>query len=300
LKVLVKLISFKRGKMDKRGQVKTKIIAGIVTVSIIALLIIAGPVSAFFLDLDLDDNSVPQGANAEFMATASFEVGDTLNVSYFILDLSGPVSISCAFMPDGTPITSCNGITIEKVHDPSQGSGYGYGYGGITGNYTYRIILDTTSYPLGTYETELFALTTQGIISFGGDDLTIYKELATLKRCSVRADEGEMEVMGEYFGIDNEFSYYHPQSGNDLGQGHLTGQYRGERFSYKFKTENIIDNAPDMLIIEVIGKYKLQTGPFTNDVSAILYIDKLHNMVNVVSDNFSLDNADIDFITGCD
>jgi len=286
--------------MDKKGSVKPKVIAGIVTASILALLIIAGPVGAFLLDLDLYDDSVPVGANAEFTATATLEIGDNLNVSFFVLDLSGPVSISCTFLPDGTPVTSCSGITINHIQSPNYNYGYGYGYGELLGNYTYEIILDTTSYPLGTYETEFLALTTQGVVSFGGDDLTIYRELSTLQRCSVRADEGEMEVMSEYFGTDNEFSYYHPQSGNDLGQGHLTGQYRGERFSYKFQTENIIDNDPDMLVIEVMGKYKLQTGPFTNDVTAILYIDKFNNKVDVISTNFMLEDAPIDFIIGCD
>jgi hypothetical protein len=290
--------------MDKKGSVKPKIIAGIVTVSILTLLILAGPVGAFLLDLDLKDNSVPRGTDAEITAVANFEVGDTLDVSFFVIDLSGPVSISCTFLPDGTPVTSCNGITIQRIHDPSQGPGYGYGYGygygQFTGNYTFRIILDTTTYPLGTYETELLALTNQGIFSFEGEDLTIYEEEAELYRCSVRSKEGDMTLMGDYFGTNQDFNYYHPQSGNDLGQGHLTGQYRGERFSYKFKTERVIDNDPDMLVIEVLGKYKIQTGPFTNDVTAILYIDKLHNRVDIISTDFQVDGSDIYFITGCD
>ncbi len=280
---------------SKRGQTKTKIIAGAVTLSILALLILAGPVGAFSLDLDLSDDSVQVGTMTSFIASANIEPGEEITVSYFIVDLDGPVSISCAFMPDGTPITSCNGMTITQIENLD----YGYGYGNPYGNMTYEITLDTLNYPLGIYTTRLVALTSEGPITFQGGDLTIFNEDVKLEKCSVRADDGEFYLFGDFFGINNDFSYYHPQSGFDKGQGSLTSQYRGERFSYRFETEDIISKTPQQVKILVNGKYKVQRGSWVEDVQAVLTIDKSQNMVLLESNEFGLYESTITFLRGC-
>jgi hypothetical protein len=291
----------KKESKNKKGHLKPKILAGVVTVSILALLLVAGPVGAFIMDLDLSDNNVKVGTSVDIIATATFEQGDDFNVSYFVLDLDGPVSISCTFLPDGTPITSCNGITIQQIHAPVYGGGYGYGYGygSFVGNYTFKITLSTLNYPLGTYETNLLALTTQGVMEFQGDDLTIYDEEITLGRCSVRAKDGEMYLLGDFFGTENDFSYYHPHSGNSQGQGFLTAQYRNQRFSYKFQTEDIISKTPNQIEILVKGKYKIQTGPWKEDVEAILTIHKNQNRVTLTSTDFGGYESNINFLVGC-
>lgn len=290
--------------VDKRGSngsVKLKIIAGIVTASIIALLLIAGPVGAFIMDLDLSENLVKLGSSTEIIATATFEQEDDFNVSSFMLDLDGPVSISCLFLPDGTPISSCKGITIQQIHAPSWGGGYGYGYGygRYIGNYTFKITLNTLNYPLGSYETHLLAITTKGMLEFQGEDLTIYDEEIKLERCSVRADDGEMYLLGDFFGDENHFSFYNPQSGNSHGQGSLTAQDENQRFSYKFKTENIISKTPSKIQVLVKGKYKIQTGPWFEDVEALLTIDKTQNIVTLESVDFGVYESSISFLVDC-
>ena len=87
------------------------------------------------------------------------------------------------FDVDGNKISGCDDMTITPITTPSDnekgygygygyenyeeygygydynfGYGYGYGYGGSALNFKYKIILDTTDYETGDYESQLKAL----------------------------------------------------------------------------------------------------------------------------------------------
>jgi hypothetical protein len=176
------------GENKMKNNIKTKSIAGILTVMVIALLIIAGPVQGFSLGLSLDDNYVDKGEEVVFTAEIDIASGENLPVDYLVLRLSGPENVDCRFNVDGSIISGCKGITIVANNNANYGYGYGYGYNqgnhyfgygygygyGVSGSkLSYTITLDTSNYNTGIYNTELEAKIGSEFFTKTGDDLRI-------------------------------------------------------------------------------------------------------------------------------
>lgn len=161
---------------------KSKYIAGIISIALIALLVVAGPAQAFMLSLDVD-----AGENSNFhlgddvSLTAKLHIEDSGNDAYLpvknlSLEIDGPGSNDylCYFDINGNAISECDNISISLVNGSVSGGygygygyfenhsydfGYGYGYGYSNGigetELVYKIVIDTDSYHLGSYHVTL-------------------------------------------------------------------------------------------------------------------------------------------------
>src|SRR3989338_814488 len=62
-------------------------ISSLITVSVIILLIVAGPAQAFILQLSIPDKDVTKGENITFIASTTIEDQEVLNISNFIVGI---------------------------------------------------------------------------------------------------------------------------------------------------------------------------------------------------------------------
>jgi hypothetical protein len=133
----------------------SKIISALVMISVIAILILAGPAQALILNLNIQDNEAGQGQTITFTGTIQVDSGEYPDIDKLNLRLEGPMNVLCQFDVNGTIISGCTGLTIQKISSPT----YNYGYGGFdSGTLKYKFTLNTTSYSLGTYQTFLDVL----------------------------------------------------------------------------------------------------------------------------------------------
>src|SRR3989344_277941 len=269
----------------------------LITIIVIAVLIISGPVNAFILGLTIDNTEVSSGDIIKIKINAHVEEGYNLDVDRFLLDLSGPVSISCLFNVNGTLESSCNGITI-KVLNISEGFGYGYGYGYGESLYEYEISLDTTNYPTGKYSTQIVSFADGDIFSSNGPDINIKSNGDVLQSCSVRAEGGTLKIGEMNFKDKGRISFYIPKKGASKGKGSLVAQNDRIRASYKFDTNGVLENTKQRARFTALGEIKIQReDPIQED--AIVTIDKIKNKISVLGDSINATNMDITFIRGC-
>jgi hypothetical protein len=137
-----------------------KAIAGVLTLSILALLLIAGPVSAFLVNITGFSISNPiQGEKISTNATITINSNERINLNNITLYLDNLPA--CTFQVNDLE-TNCPGINIKLVSGLNLGYGYGYGYGysygyrnGYTGTFLYNITLDTTNSTIGNHTIQL-------------------------------------------------------------------------------------------------------------------------------------------------
>ncbi|MCH7851066.1 MAG: hypothetical protein IH845_05475, partial [Nanoarchaeota archaeon] len=172
------------------------IIASLISVSILTLLLLAGPVQAFILDLSVDNTILNKGDSVTFTATLEFENLDKfLPIKNLTLIMDGPERTECVFDISGTVLSGCEGMTINLTdgsyfqgegdrfgysygygYDFGYGYGYGYGDGSVGGVLEYEIILDTENYSIGTYNTSLEAIIGDETFSKEGSQVEIFAE----------------------------------------------------------------------------------------------------------------------------
>lgn len=273
-------------------KINPKLIAVGLTSVVVLLLILAGPVQAFVLGLSVDDTQILVGDSLIFLAQANLEVGESAEVNAFVLDLSGPVSISCTFFPNATKITSCIGMNIEKIED------YNYGYNYNLEDLYYNITLNTENYPTGLYQTELVAIKEDEVIHIQGPEITVSDKEVFLEKCSVRSNNGEMVLLGDNFGENNKMNFNIPKATAVKGSGSLTAQYEGTRFSYSYDIKDILSSDKGVSTILVNGEYKVQRGDKVVE-EATIYLNKNEKSVNIIGSDFSVNYMDVNFIEGC-
>lgn len=163
-----------------------KIAAG-VTLMIVAMLVMMGPASALTLGLNSFSNSAPvKGELVTTTASLNVQANERVDLQEMeLLMESSAGNRLCRFEPDGSPISGCDGITLELISDTTQyGTGYGYkyidgnetyGWGNNTGYsngvLTYKITVDTSAFTPATYsvflrtsvEAHLFRSATQSL-----------------------------------------------------------------------------------------------------------------------------------------
>jgi hypothetical protein len=165
----------------KRSSRFSRISCVLISCFIITILVLSSPAKASGMSLNIDDTSVTKGQEVNF--SASIKVLDTDNIQKFVLNLHNTKTgedILCNFNEDGSIISGCDDMTIEKMQtlnslSSSYGYGYGYGYGNEE-TLSYHIVLDTTDYDAGDYDTKLSAFVGDAVVSENGDVLTIKKK----------------------------------------------------------------------------------------------------------------------------
>jgi hypothetical protein len=100
-----------------------------ITVGIVLMLILSGPVSAVSVTISGLSGSQSYG-------TQTFNVDITIDgddkfvpITNLSLDITGARTQTCVFSLDGTPISGDDGVTITQISAPSWSGGVGVGYG---------------------------------------------------------------------------------------------------------------------------------------------------------------------------
>jgi hypothetical protein len=289
--------------MKKRN---TKIISVILTLTILAGLLISAPAQAFILGLSISDKNVEKGKIIDLSLSAQAVPEDSEIVS-LSLNLSGTQSLLglveefCNFKADGTIISGCKGIIIDKKDNIGYGYGYihGYGYGYGENVLEYNIHLNTTEYYAGTYKTVLVVKTTNNnMYNKTGEDITIIGNVTAMKACSIRAKQGEAIVQKEEFGTNNKINFYIPNIRARSGQGYILGQKDRTTYSYKFIVAKVLENDKTHAVIAVSGKYKIGIGKQITEKSIVVF-DKKNNQLDIMGKNLNVEYMDVSFKDSC-
>jgi|SRR3989338_6931006 len=272
-------------------------ISSLITVSVIILLIVAGPAQAFILQLSIPDKDVTKGENITFIASTTIEDQEVLNISHFIFELNGPKTTICKFSPQGKVIEGCEGITIEQIS--SIGYGYGYGYVFSNGVLSYNITLNTSNYSVGIYKTLFLMFFDNQNFTQKGDKIIIRGKVDPDGSCSVRGNNGDITVNGTAFDKNNKINFYIPLNELSKGTGSLTSQTRRSRLSYDFKVGEILENNNNRLKVIVNGQYKInRTKPIKEE--AVIMVNKKNKTIDIIGDNLKINDMNLTFFVGCE
>ncbi|MCG2718771.1 MAG: hypothetical protein L6408_08065, partial [Nanoarchaeota archaeon] len=120
--------------MNKKGM-KKKVISLVLTLGIITMLILSGPVSAVQVQITNFTSTTPnESSTVSFLVQVDIEAGERIPVQNLTLTLTNAAGLSnynCTFDTAGTTLTTCSGISINVLNalNYSTGTNYGYGYG---------------------------------------------------------------------------------------------------------------------------------------------------------------------------
>jgi hypothetical protein len=190
----------------KEGKVKTKIISGILTLTVLGLLLLSGPVNAFQIILNnFDSNGYDRGSYVSTIAQVKITSDERINPELMTFNLTIGGVTRCSFYADGTEIAGCNdkNITIELLNNsqsyeygygyqPDYEYGYGYNYGDEAygygygdygyyqgynnGNFVYNITFDTSRLSIGNNSIRLETSLGSGHTYRSGEETLEVKE----------------------------------------------------------------------------------------------------------------------------
>jgi hypothetical protein len=300
-------------------RLNSKIIAVIVTISVIAILFYTGPAQAIKLGLEIPKSNILVGSSINMMPTIEIEPNELPLIDYIILEINGHTDIQCKFLPNGTAISGCDDIKIQKLESDFGSNfgygygyrfvdsyGYGYGYGFSPGFLKYNITVNRNDLIVGNYSTKMVVVVGDKSFEFLGDMISILKRLPPQKldnRCSIRAFDGNFNVDNKDFSNNRLKFYLSPRDSHTIdGTGSISGQKDRDRFTYRFKIANVIDNNATNLILNISGVYRIgRDGELKNvKESAILNFDRVNNKIAINGEKITIKIMSINFIEGCD
>jgi len=162
----------------KEGKIKTKILSGIITLSVLGLLLLSGPINAFQIILGNFEGNYNKGEYISTIAQIKITSDERINPALMNFNITVNDQVVCSFDYKGTNISGCNdrNISIELLDSSTSyelgygyqsnldyGYGYNYGYeaygygygeygysqGYSDGNFTYNITFDTSKLNVG-------------------------------------------------------------------------------------------------------------------------------------------------------
>ena len=282
--------------MEKKGFTKPQLIAGILTLTIISLLIFLGPAQAFIVNMNISDTLVLIGDAINFIISANTEEGDNISSAILFLNITGPQNASCSFTTNGTPVPSCPGFSIIKMEGSDDPFGYGYGY--LTGNFKYNVTIDSGILVPGRYTAQFSALVNDELVKSQAVDFDIVSTSLEIEGCSVRGEDGNLSVNNTAFGKKNKLNFNIPKKNAAKGKGSLTSQDKGGRISYKFNVEDTVEFDDRLIIADVSGRFRNRDRETTNE-NARITIDKQTNKIDIEGDSFTLEDMDARIIKNC-
>lgn len=156
-----------------------KITAGILTIFILGMLIIAGGAQALMLNLEINgEDKVESGKTITFNAKVGLENEELPeSLSFVISENEGSFQKTCTFDINGKmksgSADECFGINIKKI-SPEELNDINYGYGyGYKGELVYEITLHTQKIVPGSFLTELVAYSSTDEIVVKGPSFTV-------------------------------------------------------------------------------------------------------------------------------
>jgi len=169
---------------------KKNLVSISLTLAIVFLLILSGPVKALTFSLTaFTDNNVLKGAKTSAVATININSNERVSLNPVALFLNGVEE--CSFNAYNAQVVSgCSGILIEVLENNSATFGYGYGYaygspygygynqGYTNGLFKYNITLDTSSFSAGDYTMQLFVnVSDYSVYSSDTQTLTVVEDI---------------------------------------------------------------------------------------------------------------------------
>ncbi len=281
--------------MEKRGVIKSHIIAGILTITVISLLIIIGPAQAFIVNMTIPNPIVLIGDAVSFIISASTEEGDNILSALFFLNITGPQNASCRFNVNGTPVSSCPGFSIVKLEGSDDIFGYGYGY--LTGNFKYNVTIDSGTLVPGRYNAEFIAHFDNST-ERSSAEFNVVNNSLEIEGCSIRGEDGKLLVNNTAFGKKNKLNFNIPKKNAAKGKGSFTSQDKGERISYKFNILDTTEFDDRLITADISGRFRNQDKETTNEEARII-VDKLANKISIIGDSFTLEDMDARIIKKC-
>lgn len=281
-------------------ETKKRIIAGLITLTIISIFVITGSAQAFIAELNIDNENFNRGDIGTFSAMINLGNNEVSDIQEILLSIKGPKEVLCRFNIEGNIINGCEGITIRKVTGSDLGYSYGYGYSYGPMELKYEISLDTNKFDLGVYSTELSFNSNGQNFKIKGKDIRIFEKKSTLKSpCSIRSSSGNIKVNNNIYEDIARLSLYIPIKSSDLGEGYLLGQDKRKRMEYDFNIDYIIESNTDQLIAAVSGKYR--EGRYgSNNENSILTYDIKNSLISIKGENINVENMHIDLRRGCE
>ena len=132
---------------------KKNLVSVILTLAVVGLLILSGPISAVIVNIGVDESDSTYNAADEsvvFTVDVDIEVDERVPVQNLTLVISGAASKTCVFDTAGNNLTACENLDITAInvqgYDNTTLFGYGYGYGHET---TYNTSNQTFGYDYG-------------------------------------------------------------------------------------------------------------------------------------------------------
>jgi len=266
---------------------KTKILSGIITLSVITFLFLTGPARAFNLALTIDNPIPIIGDIITFESSAEIELNEFKDIQNFTLMLNGPQNLTCHFLPNGDIIGQCPGVAIQQI----QSTPYQFGYGFQQGFMRYRITIDSGTLSIGDYQAKLIATTPSEIIQSSKENLTILLDI--LEKCSIRAEGGEATYAQESFTQNNRLSLNSPLNKANDGEGGFTTQKDRTRLSYDFDV-NGAARSGNVIMFNVNGIIKKNPNQKAND-NAIITFNMQTLQLTLNGDNLDINNMDVTF-----
>lgn len=277
-------ITIKRGKMKH-----SKLIAASVSISLIVLLLFAGPVKAFIFDFSINNSFPLLGDIINFVVSSEIEPGEKIDIQKFELMITGPKNVSCEFYPNATLISSCPGIDLENIETTN----YQYGYGFLPGFLKYNIELDTETLLLGDYIAKLTAFTPSGNFETSQQELSMVNLTSQLNQCSVRATNGETIIEGETFDARNKLSLYSSRGNSRNSKGLFTAQDRRDRISYKFIVDEARRTTGDVIYFRVHGELMINRVA-SQEAATIIYNTQTFEL-QIIGDSLNVSDMEVTF-----
>jgi len=275
----------------KRGFLNKKLISLFLTLSILLLVLMLGPVEALILGFSVLDGIISRGEPVKFEISVEIEQGEILDIQKITLLLKGPEDISCEFLPDGTLLTACPGIQITQT----QSSQYQYGYdsqGFLPGFLEYSVSLDSLAIQPGQYQS-YFILSTPDSDVQSPEQLVYIQPPEAVQGCSVRANGGTATLDEETFENRNKLNLYVPSNKALNGKGSFTAQ-NGNRVSYTYQVNNAVQSDENTITFQVSGELRKHLNVYNED--ATITLNKATNKMNVNGGTLDIENMDISFM----
>ena len=282
-----------------------KILSVLTTITILLLLIMAGPAQAFTLWLISSDQFVRSGQKTNFFVSAKIESNEKMPITKFSFVLDGSEKISCEFSPNGTIISGCKGMTIKQISDTQMVgygycNGYGYGYNDCftNGTLSFNITANTKNYKTGIYSTKFITfLNNEQDGEKTGDPLFIVDK-TILAGCSVRANGGSLDSEGENKNSRNKLSFSVPLPNAAPSDGSLQAQGSRKRITYGFEIIGALSNDINNAQILVNGDFRENRNANIRQL-AVINLDKKNKVVDVAGKNMNIDDMDATLMERC-
>ena len=277
---------------------KSNILAVLIVILVLTVLVVTGPAQAFILNLSVSDQIKELGEKISFIADVEVEPSEIVDIKNFTLVISGPETISCSFLPDGTLLGTCPNIQIQLLESSSNkigysyGYGYGYGYGNNcgygygygyncgygSGILKYNITLSTNNLSSGEYLSQLFATTPQTTYSTSEQTFLLISEGDSIEKCVIRAEKGEAILNKTVFASDNKLYFGVPESRANSGQGYLQSRKGNNKLFYNFKVDKAYLAAPNVIVLEVTGNLKVGLTKKVKESAKIYFNTQTHRV----------------------